>query len=113
MLKKAFIIIITIITIFFILPLQAFADNLTLRSAIDQGLAYSPDVKSISEQIASANYKKARTLAPDDPSLLISSNDQSSFGAVTKAASTSYQISQPISFPGKAFASLSFNPNFG
>jgi outer membrane protein TolC len=79
------------------------ADILTLKQAAEIVLGRNPDVRSMQEQMESSEAKTRLALAPQEPSFQLTYNDTNRFLALNGAASTVYQISQPIAFPGKAF----------
>lgn len=78
---------------------------LTLKAAIEQAKDYSPDLKALRFQYASARAKSWQAIAPADPTFSISYNDTQHALHTENPASTVYQITQPLSFPGKAFVS--------
>lgn len=86
------------------LPIQlASAEGLSLQDAIARAESHSPDVRSLEEQVKAAKATKRLTLAPSDPGLSLNYNDEPSLTKPGSSASKSYQVSQPIAFPGKAF----------
>ena len=97
--KKIIIYFIMLLSI----PANAFATALILQDAIKQATEYSPDIKSIEEQIKTAEAQKRQAFAPSDPTASVSYNDTGSLFSPGTAASTVYQVSQPVAFPGKAF----------
>jgi cobalt-zinc-cadmium efflux system outer membrane protein len=80
---------------------------LNVRDAVRLATAQNPDVRSLRRQIESAEAKSWLALAPSEPSLTLNYNDMNTAINLNSAASTSYQISQPLAFPGKAWVNHS------
>ncbi len=84
-----------------------FADTLSVKQAIELAQSKNPDIRSLEHQLESSEAKTRQALAPSEPSLQINYNDMPSLTNPRQAASTVYEITQPIAFPGKAFVSQS------
>ena len=93
------------------LPAAAFGDPLTVKQAIELAQSKSPDIRSLEHQVESSEAKTRQALAPSEPSLQLNYNDMPSFPNPRASASTVYQISQPIAFPGKAFVNQAASRN--
>lgn len=81
------------------------ADPLTLAQAISQAQVKSPDIQSVQGQYDSALAKKRLALAPAEPSLAINWNDMTTPFGLGGTASQSFQLTQTLGFPGRAWLS--------
>jgi cobalt-zinc-cadmium efflux system outer membrane protein len=90
-----------------LLGLSALGDSLTMETAVQMAKDYSPDIRTLRAQFRSAEAKAALTLAPTEPTFQVAWNDMPTAFHVNNSASTTYQINQPIAFPGKAFVNHS------
>lgn len=81
----------------------AAADLVTVTDAIKTAQSKNPDIRSLEEQVGSAEAKARQALAPAEPSLSLNYNDTPKLFSLGAAASTVYQVSQTIGFPGRAF----------
>ena len=88
-------------------PALAHADSMTLKRAIEIGLSKSPDIQQLENQMDSAAAKMRLALAPSEPTLAIGWNDMTSPFNLTTTASNTFQITQPIGFPGRALLNRS------
>src|ERR1700677_267106 len=79
------------------------ASPLTVAEAIENVQSKNPDIRSLESQAESSEAKAGQAFAPSEPSLSINYNDTDSLFHLSGAASTVYQLTQPIAFPGKAF----------
>jgi len=87
----------------FLFSVDALAAITSLEEAVAAAKKNSPDIQALRSQVESAHAKKRLTLAPSEPNFSITYNDLDKAFNVPNSASTVYQVSQPIAFPGKAF----------
>jgi cobalt-zinc-cadmium efflux system outer membrane protein len=86
---------------------KSLADILKLNNAIELAKSLSPELRSLYNQVESAEARGRQALAPSEPTLSISYNDLDKSFNVPNSGSTVYQITQPIAFPGKALVNHS------
>jgi outer membrane protein, heavy metal efflux system len=92
-------------------PAIAMAEHLTIDEAVRIALAKSPDIAQLEEQRDSSAAKARQVFAPSDPQFSITYNDMTAPFRIQGPASTAYQITQPIAFPGKAFVNHTVQSN--
>jgi outer membrane protein TolC len=93
----------SVILLAFLGSLTGLGDPLTVRQAIEMAQSKNPDIRSLEQQVSAADAQARQALAPSEPSLALNYNDMNNILNPRQAASTVYEITQPIAFPGKAF----------
>ena len=81
---------------------DAHAIPISLKQAIETAIAKSPDIQQAENQVDSSASKKRLSLAPSEPTVSVGWNDMSKAFNLSTMASNSFQINQPLGFPGRA-----------
>jgi len=80
-----------------------YSAKVALVQAIAQAQRLSPDIRNLQNQLESTEAKARQALAPSEPNFNITYGDMTQAFNPSLSASTAYQLTQPLAFPGKAF----------